>query len=73
MTPHTTWSDSAAVGTLPTEPTRSDFEVVEMQLLLPKWQAVALEAAARDLGMTTGQILRRVITDLFGGTPPSPR
>jgi hypothetical protein len=43
-----------------------DLEVVELPLLLPRWQAVALEAAARRRGMTTGQMLRRVITDLFG-------
>ena len=43
----------------------SDHEVVELQLLLPQRQAVALEAAARARGMTTGQILRRVIADLF--------
>lgn len=45
---------------------RLDFEVVELPLLLPRWQAVALEAAARRRGMTTGQMLRRVIGDLFG-------
>lgn len=43
----------------------SEQEVVELQLLLPKRQAAALEAAARARGMTTGQILRRVIADLF--------
>ena len=45
---------------------RSDHEVVELPLLLPRWQAAALEAAARQRGMTTGQMLRRVIGDLFG-------
>ena len=53
------------------DPTRSDHEVVELQLLLPRWQAVALEAAARTRGMTSGQILRRVITDLFVDAPES--
>lgn len=47
------------------EASYSDHEVVELQLLLPQWQAAALEAAARARGMTTGQILRRVIADLF--------
>jgi len=47
------------------DPTRTDHEVVELQLLLPRWQAAALEAAAQSRGMTAGQILRRVITDLF--------
>jgi hypothetical protein len=41
--------------------TRLDQEVVELPLLLPKWQAVELEAAARQRGMTMGQLLRRVI------------
>ncbi len=50
-------------------PARSDHEVVELQLLLPRWQAAALEAAARARGMTSGQILRRVITDLFADAP----
>jgi hypothetical protein len=40
-------------------------EVVELQLLLSRRQAAALEDAARARGMTTGQILRRVIADLF--------
>ena len=47
------------------QPARSDHEVVELQLLLPRWQAAALDAAARSRGMTSGQILRRVIADLF--------
>ena len=50
-------------------PARSDHEVVELQLLLPRWQAAALEAAARQRGMTSGQILRRVIADLFADAP----
>lgn len=48
--------------------TRLDAEVVEMPLLLPRWQADALEDAARRRGMTTGQMLRRVIADLFSST-----
>ncbi len=51
------------------EATRSDMEVVELPLLLPRWQAQALEAAASRRGMTTGQILRKVIGDLFGNLP----
>ena len=51
---------------------RPDHEVVELQLLLPRWQAAALEAAAQSRGMTTGQILRRVITDLFADRTTHP-
>ena len=56
----------------PFDAARSDHEVVELQLLLPRWQAAALDAAARARGMTSGQILRRVITDLFAAVPPRP-
>lgn len=49
------------------DPTRQDQEVVELPLLLPRWQAAVLEAAARRRGMTTGQMLRRMLTDVFGG------
>ena len=49
--------------------TRSDQEVVELPLLLPRWQAVELEAAARRRGMTTGQMLRRLIGDVLRTSP----
>jgi hypothetical protein len=45
--------------------TRLDQEVVEIPLLLPRWQALELEATATEHGMTTGQMLRRVIRDLL--------
>lgn len=44
---------------------RQDQEVVELPLLLPRWQALELEAVARERGMTTGQMLRRVIRELL--------
>ena len=44
---------------------RSDQEVVELALLLPLWQAMELEAAASRRGMTTGQMLRRVIGEML--------
>lgn len=43
----------------------SDSDVVELPLLLPRWQVDALEEAANERGMTTGQMIRRVISDLF--------
>lgn len=46
----------------------SDSEVVEMPLLLPRWQVVALEATARQNGLTTGQLIRRVINDIVSDT-----
>ena len=48
---------------------RGDQEVVELPLLLPRWQAVELEAAASRRGMTTGQMLRRVIGEMLAAQP----
>jgi hypothetical protein len=48
---------------------RRDQEVVELPLLLPRWQALELEAAARECGMTTGQMLRRVIREVLATQP----
>lgn len=42
-----------------TAPSESPF--VELSLLLPNWQLDALETAARDSGLTTAQMLRRVL------------
>jgi hypothetical protein len=68
MTPLATWPDPTTTTPPPAESVRVANEVIELQLLLPRWQAAALESAARSRGMTTGQILRRVIADLF---PPA--
>jgi hypothetical protein len=59
------WSAGTSVNPSPVEPARLDHEVVELQLLLPRSQVAALEAAARSRGLTTGQMLRRVIADVF--------
>jgi hypothetical protein len=40
---------------------RMDSEIVELSLLLPRWQIAALEKAARQRGLTTGQMLRQII------------
>ncbi|MCE9566269.1 MAG: hypothetical protein K8U57_29960 [Planctomycetes bacterium] len=50
---------------------RIDQEVVELPLLLPRWQAMELEAAASRRGMTTGQMLRRFIGELLAAQPAS--
>jgi hypothetical protein len=60
MTP---WTGDPVHPLLEAGMTRQDQEVVELPLLLPKWQAVELEAAARQRGMTMGQLLRRVIRE----------
>ena len=38
-----------------------DREMVEFSLLLPGWQADALERVAADSGLTIGQLLRRLV------------
>lgn len=45
-------------------------EVIELPLLLPEWQVIALERAAREQGMTIGQLIRRLFADLFPPVPP---
>jgi len=52
---------------------RLDQEVVELPLLLPRWQAMELEAAASRRGMTTGQMLRRVIGEMLAAQPAPAR
>jgi hypothetical protein len=43
------------------EITHLDSEMVELALLLPRWQAEALEEAANNRGITAGQMLRKMI------------
>lgn len=69
MTTLAAWPEPSLAGPTAADPARTANEVIELQLLLPRWQAAALEDAARSRGMTTGQILRRVIADLF--PPPA--
>lgn len=40
---------------------RLNEDVVELSLLLPGWQFGALEKAAEDKGLSTGQMVRRLI------------
>lgn len=48
----------------------SNFDVIELPILLPEWQVNALEAAAAQRGMTIGQLLRRLFSDLFADQRP---
>lgn len=57
--------DTQAVGTYSGPKLSSDSDVVELPLLLPRWQVDALEEAANQQGMTTGQMIRRVISNMF--------
>jgi hypothetical protein len=55
------------------EAARTDQEVVEFPLLLPRWQALELEAVARRRGMTTGQMIRRLLGEMLASQPaPAP-
>jgi hypothetical protein len=45
----------------PFEVSRLDQGLAELSLLLPQWQVDALDAVARARGLTTGQMLRRLI------------
>lgn len=48
---------------------RLDGEMVELSVLLPSWQADALESAAQDHGLTTAQMVRFLIRDFFAQLP----
>jgi len=52
------------------EITPLDSEVVELSLLLPRWQAEALEQAAHNRGITAGQMLRRLIGATLATSDP---
>jgi hypothetical protein len=52
--------------------TALDNEVVELALLLPRWQAAALEQAAHERGLTAGQMLRKLIGMSLKAESPLP-
>ena len=56
-------------GRLGGELRRLDPEMVELSLLLPQWQVEVLELAARGRGLTTGQMLRRLIGNYCATLP----
>jgi len=45
------------------DPSFLDGGLVELDLLLPAWQAEVLETAAQQQGLTTGQMLRQLVRD----------
>jgi hypothetical protein len=55
------------------EAARPDQGVVELMLLLPRWQADALESAARGRGLTAGQMLRRLVGSYCATLPAADR
>jgi hypothetical protein len=42
---------------------REDEDVVEIPLLIPNWQAEALESAAHQQGLTAGELIRHLLLD----------
>jgi hypothetical protein len=47
-----------------------DGEVVEIPLLLPGWQASALETVAHEHGLTAGAMVRHLVRDFIAGLKP---
>jgi len=43
----------------------SEPDLLELALLLPRWQVLALEELAKSRGVSIGQMLRRLITELL--------
>ncbi|WP_157369602.1 hypothetical protein [Zavarzinella formosa] len=71
-----TASSIVATGFLPPRPgaseiTAIDNEVVELALLLPRWQALALENAAHQRGLTAAQMLRKLIGNSLNNMSPT--
>lgn len=44
---------------------RAEPDVIELALLLPRWQVEALETVARDHGVSVGTLIRRCLGELL--------
>jgi hypothetical protein len=53
------------LATLNSNSSIPDPDLLELALLLPRWQVLALEDLARSRGLNIGQMLRRLIADLL--------
>ena len=64
-------TESPGAGLVPAsvEMTHLDAEMIELALLVPRWQALAFEALAKQRGVSAGQMMRRMIS-AFVGSPP---
>jgi hypothetical protein len=56
------WTPQSIFGQFP--PSGVVDDVIELPILLPEWQVLALEEMARDRNMTIGQLIRRLFADL---------
>jgi hypothetical protein len=61
---------SSSSGGLETCRPDSTEEVVEIQLLLSGWQATAVELAAHERGLTTGELVRSLIREFVADRAP---
>ena len=59
----------SSAGRISADIARLDGDMVELSVLLPSWQAEALESAAQDQGLTTAQMVRSLIRDFFAHLP----
>src|SRR5262245_58999819 len=50
-----------------------DSGVVEIPLLLPHWQAEALECVAHEQGLTAGEMIRQLLVDYLARHARRPR
>ena len=53
----------------PLPPLGPDPDMVEVSMLLPRWQLIGLESAAKQRGMSAGQLLRRLIATVLEQRP----
>jgi hypothetical protein len=53
------------IGTAHTHLSVSEPDLLELALLLPRWQVLALEELAKSRGVSIGQMLRRLISELL--------
>lgn len=63
---------SLAVPVSPTlgqDMTPLDSDVIEVALLLPRWQALALQSFAKQRGMSAAQVIRRIVSGTVGTEP----
>jgi hypothetical protein len=44
-------------------------DVVEIPLLLPSWQVMALESAAHNAGLTAGEMVRHLLREFIARLP----
>jgi hypothetical protein len=51
------------LGEMSASEPRGEADVVEIPVLLPEWQAAALEDLAHQCGLTAGEMLRLLLAD----------